>query len=473
MQINVDGWSWMKVADLGDAYADKLRRRLTLVESVKRSAYTHRAYQEHDGMLGIPRAFFRASATVDHEIVYKASDGLFWPQRIKADPSAPWAAAQDGDEDELVLVDAFTGEKSVDFFSKDQKVGITKIMESLASKPVGDGVAIFSSEQGAAKVCLSLIRSLKRRTLVITTPGASFAMWKTVVGRYMPDAVVGTIRRGERDVQDAHVTIGTIDDVYDFISHKRIDSDEFGFVITHLANKMDPMTWVKVVPFFTASKRLGIIGPEANFTTGMARVFSYHLGQPVFCADPDLDTPKVRRVWSTWKISNWARVNPKFISKETLMDHMCQNATYNQQLVEQVVLALKADRKIVIASERVAHLRLLKLQIDTEWSGTAKSVDFVIDGMPAEDIAKAAESDVILTTYSYVKSLPEMSQVDTVLLATPVRDPLPIVRVCLSKHPSKKPPVIVDMRCDDIPVCKEFGKSRDEVYRSSFGIQFT
>jgi hypothetical protein len=473
MQINVDGWTWMKVADLGDSYADKLRRKLTLVESAKRSAYTHRAYQERDGMLGIPRAFFMESATVDHEIAYNASDGLFWPERIEADPSAPWASAQDGGQDDLVLVDSVTGEKSADFFSKDQKTGITRIMESLAKSSVGDGIAIFSSEQGAAKVCLSLIRSLKRRTLVITPPGASFAMWKTVVGRYLPDARVGTIRRGDRDEKDAHVTIGTLDDVYDFISHSRIESDEFGFVISHLANKMDPMTWTKVVPFFTASKRLGVVGPEASFTSGMSRVFSYHLGQPVFCADPDLETPKVRRVWSTWKISSWAKVNPKFISKETLMDHMCQNATYNQQLVEQVLMALKADRKIVIASERVAHLRLLKMQIDAEWAGAEKDVDFMIDGMPPDDISKASESDVILTTYSYVKSLPEMPDVDTVLLATPVRDPLSTVRVCLSKHPSKKPPVIVDMRCDDIPVCKEFGKLRDEVYRSSFGIQFT
>jgi hypothetical protein len=471
MQINVDGWSWMKVADLGDAYASKLRRKLTLVDAVKRSAVTHHAYQERDGLLAIPRAFFHASAKAEHDLVLKTSRGLPWPERIPADPELPWASAQDGGPDDLVLVDSFTGEKSADFFSKDQKTGISEILASLGRSEVGDGMAIFSSEQGAAKVCLSLIRSFKMRTLVITPPGAPFAMWRTVAGRYLPDAKIGTIRRGEREVEDAHITIGTIDDVLDFISRQRIAHDEFGFVISHWLHRMDPMTWVRVVPFFTASKRLGIASPEVNFTSGMSRAFQYHLGQPVFCADPDLETPKVRRVWSTWKISSWAKVNPKFVSKETLMDHMTQNATYNQQLVEQIILALKAGRKLVVVSERVPHLRSLKMQIETEWSGELKFVDFAIDGMSPDDVAKAVGSDVILTTYSYVKSLPETPAVDTVVLATPVRDPLPSVRVCLAKHQTKKPPVIVDMRCDDIPVCKEYGKSRDDAYRSAFGIQ--
>lgn len=307
------------------------------------------------------------------------------------------------------------------------------------------------------------------RALVLTPPGAPLAMWRTVAGRYLPDAKIGMIRRGERDIADAHITVSTIDDINDFITHGKLASDEFGFVISHQVHKMDPMAWVRVVPFFSAAKRLGIISPEASFTTGLSRVYRYHLGEPVFCADPDLETPKVRRVWSTWKISNWAKVNPNFVSRETLLDHMVTSTVYNQQLVEQVVLALTANRKIVVASERVPHLKTLKMQIEAAWSGATKIIDFMTHGMASDDIAKAAEANVILTTYAYVKSMPEMPEVDTVVLASPIRDPLPTVRLCISRYESKKPPVVVDMRCDDIPVCKDYGKSRDDAYRSSFG----
>lgn len=469
MNIKVDGWSWIKLDEMGEATASAIRRRLTLVESIKRSAFMHRAFQEKEGLLGVPRSFLRSSATVNHSVVYKASNGLQWPDRVKAGSDDPWAAAQDGDVDELVLADAFTGEKSEDFFSKNQKQGIGEILKALGGSTVGDGMAIFTSEHAAAKVCLSIIKALKMRTLVIAPPGASMAMWRTVAGRYLPDAKIGTIRRGERDEVDAHITVSTLDDVRDFITHAKIASDEFGFIISHQIHKMDPMLWVKVVPFFSAAKRLGLVDPEASFTTGLSRVYRYHLGEPVFCADPELETPKIRRVWSTWKISNWAKVNPAFVSKQTLLDHMGTSTVYNQQLVEQIVQALVANRKVVVASERVPHLQMLKKQIETAWSGAAKAVDFMIHGMHSDDVAKAAEANVILTTYAYVKSLPEMPTVDTVVLASPVRDPLPIVSVCLSRHESKKPPVVVDMRCDDIPVCKDYGKSRDDAYGSSFG----
>lgn len=469
MKIDVDGWSWIKLDDLGEANAGILRRKLTLVDSVKKSAITHRAYQEKDGLLGIPRAFFRASAVNDHEVSVRSSNGLPWPERIKAKEEDPWFSAQDGDVDDLVLVDAFTGVKSEDFFSKDQKTGIGEILKAVGGEKAGDGMAIFASDQAAAKVCLSLIRTMKMRTLVLVPPGASLAMWRTVVGRYLPDAKLSTIRRGERDVEDAHITLSTLEDIQDFVSHGRVLPGEFGFIISHQINKMDPMAWARVVPFFTAARRLGLASPEASFTTGLSRVYRYHLGDPVFCADPDLDVPKVRRVWSTWKISNWARVNPQFVSKENLLDHMCSSTTYNQHLVEQVILALGAGRKIVVVSDRVAHLRTLKLQIETEWSGGGKAVDFAVDGMLPDDVATAIGADVILTTFSFVKSLPEIDTVDTVVLATPVRDPGPAVRVCLSKCATKKPSVIVDMRCDSVPVCKDYGKSRDSVYQASFG----
>jgi hypothetical protein len=469
MQISVDGWSWIGLDELGAVNADVIRRKLTLVESIKRSAFTHRAFREDGNLIGVPRSFFRASVTVDHDVVFKASNGLKWPDRVKAGPGDPWATAQDGDVDELVLADAFTGERSEDFFSKNQKTGISEILKILGGSAVADGMAIFTSEHAAAKVCLSLIKVLKMRTLVLTPPGAPLAMWRTVAGRYLPDAKIGTLRRGERDVPDAHITISTIEDANDFITHDKLTSGEFGFVISHQVHKMDPMAWVRVVPFFSAAKRLGIVSPEASFNTGLSRVYRYHLGEPIFCADPDLETPKIRRVWSTWKISNWAKVNPSFVSRETLLDHMVTSTVYNQQLVEQVVLALVANRKIVVTSERVPHLKTLKMQIEAAWSGATKVVDIMTHGMSSDDIAKAAEANVILTTYAYVKSAPEMPEVDTVVLASPVRDPLPSVRLCISRHESKKPPVVVDMRCDDIPVCKDYGKSRDDAYRSSFG----
>jgi len=469
MQIHVDGWSWLKLEELSETNAQVIKRKLTLVDVVRRSAVVNRAYVERDGRLGIPRSFFRKSVTKEHDVVFDCSHGLPWPGRVKAPDGALWAHAQDGDVDDLALVDAFTGGKPADFFSKDQKTGIGLILNSLCDQRAGDGIAIFSSEQAAAKVCLSIIKSFKMRTLVVTPPGAPLAMWKTVVGRYLPDASVCVIRRGQRDNVDAHITISTIDDIQDFITRGEIKPDEFGFIVTHQIQAIDPVAWSRAISFFSASKRLGIADSGAKFDAGMNRIYKYHLGDPVFCSDPDYAPVKVRRVWSTWKISSWAKVNPQFVSKETLLSHMCTATTYNTQVVEQVIEAMKKDRKILVFSERVPHLKTLKLQIESEWSGTAKKVDFAIDGMSPEEVADAADGDVILTTYSFAKSMPEIILLDTIVLATPIQNPLPFAKLCQIKDPSKKQPIIVDMRCDEIPVCRDYGKLRDDIYRVSFG----
>lgn len=467
MKIFVDGWSWLKLDELGDLNAIGLRKKLTLVDVVKRSAVINRIYLEADGKIGIPRSFFKESITKQHEVIQQCSTGGPWPDRVRAPDGVPWASVQDGDVDELALVDAVTGEKSGDFFSNDQKTGINKIMNSLCEERSGDGIALFSSEQAAAKVCLFIIKSFKMRTLVVTPPGASLAMWKTVLGRYLPDAIVGTIRHGKRDVVDAHVTLSTVDDLHDM--RDSLKPDEFGFIISHQIHKIDPAAWARAVSFFSPAKRLGLSDSAERFDLGMQRIYKYHLGDPVFCQDPDLEIPRIRRVRSGWKISIWAKVNPQFVSKETLLSHMCSSTTYNGHIVEQLKLALDKDRKILVLSDRVIHLKTLKMQIESEWSGSPKTVDFAIDGMPPDEVAQATGSDVILTTFSFAKSLPEVVKLDTILLATPVRDPRAFVRLCQIKDPSKKPPVIVDMRCDDIPICLDYGKSRDESYRAMFG----
>jgi len=324
---------------------------------------------------------------------------------------------------------------------------------------------LFGSEQSAAKVCLSLIRSLRRKTLVVTPPGNSFSMWETVLRRFLPDAKIGRIRRGKATIDDQHVVLTTVADLLEAVRSQVVDSDEFGFIVFHHIHRMDPLDWASAAGSFSSARRLGIA--ELGFTSnkGLFRIYDYHLGAPVFSALPDVLIPKIRRVWSGWKLSSWVRANPQFISKAALIDQMCLSSSYNQHVVEQVVLALTAGRKIALFSEKVSHLKTLKLAIESEWSGPTKAVDFVIDGMSAEDIEAGTDADVILTTFSFAKSFPEVSGIDTVVLSTPVRDPLLAVGVCLTRDPGKKDPVVVDMRCDDIPACKDYGRSRDSEYR--------
>ena len=470
MDIRIGGWAWLPMNQMTDESVDWLKKNLTIADVSHRKPVLHRAYVEDDGYLGIPRSFMRESATKSHSFEDCTADGD-WPVKELAPEDALWAPDQDDDHESLTLIDSVSCEKSEEFFSSDQKRGISAILKALAISM--DGVALFHSEQSAAKVCLSLIRSLKRRTLIVTPPGSSMSMWETVIGRFLPDARVGHIIRMDRSNFTDHITLTTVDHLSYAIERDKLLAGEFGFIISHHIHRMDPGRWAKSVGFFDAGRRLGISEPSASFATGLSRVYSYHLGGPVFCAKSDSTIPRIRKVDTGWKVSSWDRANPQFISKESLLKHICVNSKYNKSVVDQVVLALAAGRKVAVFSDKVTHLKTLKLSIESSWSGARKVVDFMLDGMSPDEIARSADSDVILTTFGFAKSMPEVLDLDTVVLATPVRDPLTAADVCRKRDPDKKDPVIVDMRCDDVPVCRNYARSRDAAYLRSYGEDLT
>jgi len=461
------GWAWLPISEMADSQVDWLRKSLTVADVRRRKPVLHRAYVEDGDRIGIPRSFLRDSSTKDHYVEDLTSDGGEWPSKVLAGEGVLWGAEQDDDFECLTLIDSVSGDKTSDFFSSDQRRAIDAILRAVAL--YRDGIAFFRSEQSAAKVCLSLIRTIRRRTLVVTPPGISFSMWETVIGRFLPDARTGFIRRDERDDGTSHITLTTVDYLTHAVDRGDVSPDEYGFVISHHIHRMDPIEWARGVGFLNAGRRLGITEPSFSLTEGLSRIYSYHLGSPVFAAKSDSTIPGIRRVESGWRIGTWDRVNPQFISKASILNHICVNSKYNKSVVDQVILALKAGRKVAIFSDKVTHLKALDLLIDAAWSGSTKEIDYIVDGMSSEEIERSSRADIILTTFEFAKSFPEIPELDTVVLATPVRDPLLAANVCRLRDPDKKDPVIVDMRCDGVPVCKDYGRSRDDAYAKIYG----
>jgi hypothetical protein len=475
MNITVDGWAWLPTEDMRQEQADWLRRQLTVADVSRRDSYAIRFYSEKEGWLGIPRGYMRGNSTSEHVVKDRTcSDDGFWPPHAPAPPGASWSSFQDDDERTLTLVDSVSGTKPDEFYTSDQRLGVRAIFKHLAGSDWNQGIASFGSPQGGAKVCLGVIRLLRARTLIITLKGHGVDLWRTVIGRYMPDAVVAVIEGQlseppEADVSGAHIAISTVEETHDALERGAVQPTDFGFVISDQIHLLDPVAWSAVIPRLYAARRLGTTVPSETFSGGPRRAFSYHLGGWIFAGQSNLLTPRVRRVWSGWKLGMYSRVNPQFISRNSMLQGMCSNTVYNKHVVEQVLLALKAERKIVVFSENLKHLRTLRRDIESQWSGASVRVDYAIDGMSPVDIGSAVKSNVILSLFRYANAMPDIPDVDTVVLATPVKDPTRAIRVCLTRDSGKKDPIVVDMRCDAFPVCKEYGEERDRLYKTTYG----
>jgi hypothetical protein len=471
MNLTVDGWAWLPTEEMRPEQADWLRRQLTVADVSRKDSFAFRFYVDEPGRLGIPRGYMRGSSTTEHEVKNFTSPGDGdWPTRAEPPPEALWGPFQEEDDEyKLTLVDSVSGTKPDAFFTDDQRLGVKTVFNHLAGRDWNQGIASFASAQVGAKVCLGVIRLLRARTLIITLKGHGLDLWRTVIGRYMPDAVVAVVENGEADIGGAHIVLSTVEETLDAIENQVFDGGDFGFVVSDQIHALDPVNWAMVISRMHAARRLGLTVPGESFTSGPRRAFSYHLGEWIFAGQSDLLTPRIRRVWSGWKLGIYSRVNPQFISKESMVRSMCTNTIYNQHVVEQVILALSAKRKLVVFSESLNHLRTLKRDIESQWTKGRLLVDYVIDGMSPVDVGAALKADVILSLYRCAGSMPDIPDADTVVLATPVKDPTRAIRVCLTREPEKKDPVVVDMRCDEFPVCKEYGEARDRRYKTAYG----
>jgi superfamily II DNA or RNA helicase len=143
---------------------------------------------------------------------------------------------------------------------------------------------------------------------------------------------------------------------------------------------------------------------------------------------------------------------------------MSTNVSYNEQVVTQIKLALEAGRKILVYSASLEHLRRMKSELDNTWNGRPMKTDFFIGGMSEEDLDEAATADVIFATYQMALDSLDIPALDTVVLASPIRNPEQPVGRILRPFAGKKDPVVVDIRADEIAVCKDYAESRDRTY---------
>lgn len=416
-------------------------------------------------MLGVPRGFFHNSLTRSHEIHLRVTRGAAWPSRVPAHENVPWANFQCGDDDELTLFDVERNGKP-----EFPESGLSTISQHLGRGEYSDGVVSFYAVQDVAPVVIALVRRLKMRALVITGGPSGVESWNNSFFRYVPDIkIVAGDKSGWQERRVApHVVIAPLDFV-EASDAAVIDRSDFGFVVFDCIGSEVYPRWSTLMFQFPAARRLAVVGGDADLSRGLGRMISYHLGQRVFAAVQTRVVPRIRRVWSKWSPLSDSRANPQLISVDTFLGAMRASAVYNGHVADQIALALAKNRKIVVFGDSVSHLRLLKSEIEQRTGRMGTVVDFVVDGMTLSDVNEASLADVILSTYRYAPSLPEMPDVDTVVLATPISNPIRVIGSVFRCGEGKNDPVVVDMRCDAIPACKDYASRRDRAYLDAYG----
>ena len=492
MEVKVDGWAWLRTDEMDDIQLEYLKKKLTLVQKVapeyrKRAEKAGkppavvRCYKDGDGTIGIAREFFFKEANLHHNVEYTVADGE-WPERLDPEEvgditlwngeKSKWAEHRSDDPSELTFFDCQPQkgkEERPVSLKEEQSQARAVTLHHLNYRPASGALIQAPTGWGKTVYCLAMVHAMKRKTVVLVHREFLMDQWVARINRFLPDAKVGVIRGKKWNVEGCHIVIAMIGTLASWVKNDKVRpelADMFGLVIADEVHRVSAPTWAPVMPLFNAAKRIGV-SARPKRSDGLDKCFLYHIGPKIFTGEEYQMVPRIRRTWSSYKpkLRRNSKFNIQFLSKEMACRFMMSSPIYNKDVIDQVIGARKAGRKILVFSETIKHLHRLKELFEQLWDGEKSSSEFLIGGMTPDERDRACAADVIFGTYQMCKDALDIPELDTVVLASPVRNPEQPAGRCLREFEGKKEPIIVDIRTDEIPVCKEYGVARDRWYK--------
>jgi superfamily II DNA or RNA helicase len=447
MKVVVDTYAWLPKAELTPLQQQALKANLTITPR-KFSGFPGppptpiKLYEEKDDVLGIPRSFFMENRKPHHEIVDNTTLGR---------PDL-WGGCP-----------VFSGT-----LRETQAEALEKVSGLFHGGSYG-GIVRAVTGWGKTVWTCALIARMQVPTLVVVHKEFLLNQWKERIEQFLPGTKVGIVQQDRCEFRDHGVAIGMI---HSLVGDRDYGPDFWGWpglVVSDECHRIAAETWSVVPTRFKARWRLGVSATPRR-KDGADSVFFNHIGPVVFAAEEQRLKPKVRRVWTDFKLVQTATLNPDIVSKNVVLKFMCGNAARNKTIVEQLILAVVAGRKPIVLSERLNHLDTIEQLFKREWgqrqNAPVPSTGFYVGGMKEEELDTAADAQVIFATRQFAEEGLDIPALDTIFLITPFSDVEQAVGRILRPCPGKKDPVVVDFVDPKVASCVKSAQYRDRFYAS-------
>ena len=445
MKFIVDAWAWVSKEELTLIQLQALRETLTVIPK-KVGNYPGdeepkpiKLYVETETHIGVAREYFLQRRKPEHEVVFKTTTG------DKAAWSGPFV---------------FQGE-----LREEQSEAVKQVGAWLLTQQAAGGIIRAAPGWGKTVAACALMSAVQVPTLVVVHKEFLVDQWKQRIETFLPSASIGMVQQDVCDFQDRSVVIAMVHSLVER-QYPAAFYQWPGLVITDECHRIGADTWSRVPPKFPARWRVGFSATPRR-KDGAEAVFRYHLGPVLFKGKEQRLAVKVRRYHTKFRLVQTDRFNPALINKSLLLKFLCAADYRNREIVEQLILAVNAGRKIIVLSERLQHLDLLNQMLLSAWPsnvGPPPSTGFYVGGMSKETLREASEARVIFATVQFAAEGLDIPALDTLFLTTPMSDVEQAVGRIQRPFEGKKDPVVVDFRDDRVALCKKLGESRDKLY---------
>ena len=329
--------------------------------------------------------------------------------------------------------------------TRHQRTAVTRVERALRS-PTSGGGAMLCKPCGYGKTVDScyLAHRMGVTTFVVVHTQMLLEQWRSRVAQYLPRAKVGTLRQNDVPDDDCDVVIAMLQS----LAQRQYDAlPPCGFIIFdechHLPARVFRQATEAIEPAPTYV--LGVSAtPERR--DGTSAALSWLLGDVAFQCTRQ-DSLRVRVLMHTFtggaQEQRFLRSQkPNLAGMITLLG---QDDARNHMLTEWIRTLMGQGRRIVVLSERVAHLHCLNDMLQPHASA-AKKIAGVCIGSSSRTVRDSSASwDVIFSTYHLFREGIDIPALDTLVMATPVTSVEQAVGRIQRRCEGKQPPLVIDV----------------------------
>lgn len=441
MDVTVDSWAWLPKKDLTFSQLHMLKKTLTVIprkmvaqqEEEPKPVYLFHETPTH---IAIAREYFNEHRRPDHKVTLNTTLG---------NSQAP-------------SMGRFTG-----VLRAEQQMAIETLRAAFHSGRMG---GILRAVPGFGKtVCgCALMAALDVPTIVLVHKEFLLNQWMERIQTFLPDALIGRAQQDECSYEGKAIVLGMIHSVGSG-RYPQEFYDYFGMLIADEAHHLGAQTFSQAPPRFRARYRVALTATPRR-KDGAENAFLYHIGPVLFTSKEQRLKFKVKRVWTKFHLVKTERFNPSLAPRTLVITFLCASEFRNRVIVDQLIAALQAGRKVIVLSERLKHLEKLNHFLHDMWPANSPrpKVGFYVGGKKEEELDEARTANVVFATVQFASEGLDIPELDTLFLTTPISDVEQAVGRILRPHEKKKEPVVVDFRDDAVMILKKQGEKRDKYY---------
>lgn len=347
----------------------------------------------------------------------------------------------------------------------------------------GGGLLSVPCGFGKTVCALYIAHRLGLKTLVLVHKTFLIGQWVERIKEFLglTNDDIGVIRRKFCEVEHKKIVVG----IFQTISKNNYDPsvfNKFGLVIYdeahHVACKFFSKTLLKTGAQYTLA-----LTATPYRGDGLIKIMYWFAGGTIYREKLKVNKNVVVKIINHTSTSRLFAIKQSYILGKLRVDtgkmttNICDIDTRNNKIIEMIthIRRTQPERKILVLSERVEHLKTLKTGVDA-----AITDDIIADKLDPDDIfscyyigptrplaRQEAEErgDIIFATYGMANEGLDIKHLNTVILATNKKDVLQsigrIMRTILKSGDVR--PLIIDV-ADNLPAINEWLKIRKIMY---------